>query len=335
VTGTFFDHHDALLFDLDGTVYRGGAAVPGAKEALGTAHRRGVGVRYVTNNASKTPRAVADHLNNLGLEATPEEVSTSSQAGAAVLADDLPRGAKVLVVGSSALESEVDSAGLVPVRRFSDQPAAVVQGHSPETGWRDLAEACLAIRDGAFWVACNGDVTLPTERGELPGNGAMVAALQAATGQRPRVAGKPERPLVAQAIASAKAELPLMVGDRLDTDIAGAVIARIPALMVLTGVNTAADLLAAPAEMRPHYVGADLSALQEARSDMAIAEQRQWTVSVDRSTLELASTVVEPATALSALRALCAAWWAKNSGPVEVKARDDEAARALCDLGLA
>ncbi|MEV0089305.1 HAD-IIA family hydrolase [Saccharopolyspora sp. NPDC050642] len=336
MSGTLLDGHDVVLFDLDGTVFRGGELVPGALEAIQEVHRRGVPVRYVTNNASKPDQAVADHLVGLGLDADRTEVSTSAQAGAAMLAEKLPPGSKVLVVGSPALVSEVDKAGLVPVREFTDEPVAVVQGLYTEIGYRDLTEACLAIRAGALWVSCNGDRTLPTERGLAPGNGALVALVQAATDQEPLVAGKPERPLLDRAVASAGAEAPLMVGDRLDTDIAGAVNAAMPVLMVLTGVSTARDLLEATADMRPGYVGADLRALNQSADEVAIGAQPGWQVSVGSDSLELAAQAGEqPGDAISALRALCAAWWAASSGPVAVRGADERAQDALRELGLA
>lgn len=331
MSGMLLDDHDVVLFDLDGTVYRGGELVPGALEAIQQVHGRGVPVRYVTNNASKPDQAVVDHLIGLGLKAERSEVSTSAQAGAAVLAEKLPAGSRVLVVGSAALESEVDRLGLVPVSEFADEPVAVVQGLSTELGYRDFAEACLAIRDGALWVACNADRTLPTERGLMPGNGALVELLRAATDQDPLVAGKPERPLLDRAVSSAGADRPLMVGDRLDTDIAGAVKAGMPSLMVLTGVNTPRHLLEAAPGERPSSVAADLRGLFSPKSEVAIAAQPAWSVTVgDR--LELASR--GEGDELGALRALCAAWWSAGSGPVQVEGSDDAARAALRALDI-
>ena len=137
---------------------------------------------------------------------------------------------------------------------MSDGPVAVVQGHSPQTGWPDLAEAALAIRSGALWVAANVDLTLPSERGLLPGNGSMVAALRAATNREPQVAGKPEPTLLNDALARGTFSTPLVVGDRLDTDIAGANAAGLPSLMVLTGVSTADDMVRAAVRERPDYI---------------------------------------------------------------------------------
>lgn len=322
--------YDALLLDLDGTVYRGGEAVPGAAEAIKASRERGAGIRYVTNNASRKPASVAAHLNELGFQAADEEVSTSSQAGAAVLAEHLDPGALVLIIGTQALADEVIAVGLTTTRTFAPEVAAVVQGHSPETGWSDLAEAALAIRNGAFWVACNIDATLPTERGLLPGNGSMVAALRTATDVEPVVAGKPARPLMDQAIRSAGASKPLVVGDRLDTDIAGASAAELDALLVLTGVATPTQVLQAPAELRPRYVSADLSGLLLPLSEVEIGQQNGWDVKVGDGEL----TVTGSGEVLALLRGLCAAWWPAGGGPVTVRAGDDASMAALGALNI-
>jgi HAD superfamily hydrolase (TIGR01457 family) len=254
------NRYDALLLDLDGTVYRGREAVPGAVEAVASARGRGVGIRFVTNNASRSPLDVAHHLTELGFGAALDEVSTSAQAGAEMLLDLVPEGSTVLVLGTDALMEEVRVRGFRPTRE-AHGAKAVVQGLSPDLSWRDLAEAAVAIRGRAVWVACNVDATLPTERGLLPGNGSLVAAVRTATGQEPLVAGKPATPLLEQAAKSLGAQRPLVVGDRLDTDILGAVHAGMDSLLVLTGVSTAEDVEALPRELRPTYVAADLTVL--------------------------------------------------------------------------
>ncbi|RJQ73073.1 HAD-IIA family hydrolase [Pseudonocardiaceae bacterium YIM PH 21723] len=266
MTETLLDLHDALLFDLDGTLFRGHTPVEGAVEAVKEAQARGIAVRFVTNNASRRPEETAAHLRELGFSAAVDEVATSSQAGAALLAERLAPGSRVLVVGTDALRDEVVRVGLLPVTSAEEQPDAVVQGHNPETGWKQLAEACLAIRAGALWVASNIDATLPTERGFLPGNGSMVAALRTATGTEPLVAGKPEPTLFQRAAEGTRA--PLVIGDRLDTDIAGAVKAGMPSLLVLTGVSTEDEANALPAELRPTYIGANLSTLNTPVSEL-------------------------------------------------------------------
>ena len=324
--------YDAILLDLDGTVYRGGSALPGASGAVTRLRREGTAMVFVTNNASRSPKQVAEHLTELGVDAATPEVATSAQAAAIVLADRLAPSARVLVVGTSALADEVATAGLAPVRRADDDPAAVVQGHSPDTGWRELAEACIAIRAGRLWIACNVDQTLPTERGELPGNGAMVAALRAATSREPVVAGKPERPLVDASVAKAGARRALMVGDRLDTDVAGAAAAGLDSLLVLSGITDAATLLAAPAGHRPTYLAEDIGGLAVDTEEVRIGHRDGWACEVTDGELVLqARADGDP---VDALRALCARWWAHGEGAVRVVGSGGGAERAVRALGL-
>jgi glycerol 3-phosphatase-2 len=327
------DGYDAVLLDLDGTVVRGTEAVPEAPDVVNELRQAGRAVQFITNNASRAPEEVAEHLTALGVRTAPEEVLTSGQAAVALLAAQLRAGAAVLVVGSEALVAAVRSAGLRPVDTASEQPLAVVQGHSRDTGWARLAEACLAIRCGAIWIACNVDRTLPTERGLLPGNGAMVAALQAATDREPTVAGKPARPLLDTAVDRTGAQRPLVVGDRLDTDIAGARAAGLDSLLVLSGVADAVALLAAPPEQRPVHLGADLRVLRGSLDETRIQARPGWRVDAADGILLLHrdGTAGEP---LDALRTLCATWWAGHSGPVGVRAGDDIAAAALDAIGL-
>ncbi|MGH3857480.1 MAG: HAD-IIA family hydrolase [Pseudonocardiaceae bacterium] len=327
------DGYDAVLLDLDGTVYRGAEAVPEAPEVVNELRRAGRAVQFITNNASRAPEEVAAHLTDLGVHTAPEEVVTSAQAAVALLAVQLPAGGAVLVVGAPALVDAVRSAGLRPVSTAAQRPAAVVQGHSPETGWAQLAEACLAIRGGALWIACNADCTLPTERGLLPGNGSMVAALRAATDREPTVAGKPARPLLQTAMDRISARRPLVVGDRLDTDIAGARAVGLDSLLVLSGVADAVALLAAPPEQRPSHLGADLRVLREPMETTRIQARPGWCVELVDGGLLLRSdgATDDP---LDALRALCAAWWVEHTGPARVGARDDTAVAMLDAVGL-
>jgi HAD superfamily hydrolase (TIGR01450 family) len=330
------DHYDALLLDLDGTVYRGGTAVDGAEPAIRAGHQAGVAIRFVTNNASRSPEEVADHLNRLGIPAKHDEVSTSAQAAAGMLVDRVARGAEVLILGTDALATEAESRGFKPVREAGDKVVAVLQGLSQQLGWRDLAEACIAIRAGALWVASNVDPTLPTERGLLPGNGALVAAVAAATDAQPLVAGKPARPLMDDAIRATGAKHPLAVGDRLDTDIAGALNVGIDALLVLTGVSTPADLLAAPPNQRPHYVAADLRGIQSPADELKIAAQRNWHIEESDNGLHLRYTGQDPhPDPLPALRALCATWWPTHNGPVAIHPEGTQATEAYRQLSQA
>jgi len=323
------DRYDALLFDLDGTVYRGGQALPAAAEVVDRAHAAGVAVRFVTNNASRAPETVAEHLRGMAVRADAAEVSTSAQAAAAVLRGRLAPGDHVLVLGTDALADEVTAVGLTPVRGFSADVKGVCQGLSPKMTWEDLAEGALAIRAGAFWVACNVDRTLPTDRGLLPGNGSLVHALRVATDHEPEVAGKPATPLMDQSIRSAGAARPLVVGDRLDTDIEGAVSAGVDSLLVLTGVATAADLLAAGPHERPTYVAADLTAFDRPADELAIRARPGWAVTVDGGR----ATITGGGDPLDLLRTLCAACWAAG-GDAQALHPDPAAAAALTTLGF-
>ncbi|MEC3957358.1 HAD-IIA family hydrolase [Nocardia sp. CDC153] len=255
------DRFEALLLDLDGTLFRGHEPIPGASEALhaGAPDQR---LMYVTNNASRSASGVAMHLRELGFDATEDEVVTSAQAAARLLAHRVAPGSTVLVVGTDDLMAEVENVGLQAVRRYDGvTPAAVIQGHSPQTAWADLAEAAYALRSGALWVAANTDATLPTERGLAPGNGSMVAALRQASGLEPVVAGKPYSPLMEDALERAGTRDALVVGDRLDTDIDGAAATGLESLMVLTGVSTLEDLRTQAPDRLPTYIADDLSAL--------------------------------------------------------------------------
>nr|WP_207545967.1 HAD-IIA family hydrolase [Mycolicibacterium monacense] len=320
--------HDCLLLDLDGTVFRGHEPTTGAVESLAALSAR---VLYVTNNASRSPGDVAGHLVELGFDADAADVVTSAQSAAHLLAAQLPAGARVLVVGTEALAAEVDLVGLQPVRQFADDPAAVVQGHNPETAWADLAEAALALRAGALWVAANVDLTLPSERGLLPGNGSMVAALQAATAREPQVAGKPQPTLMRDALSRGDFHTPLVVGDRLDTDIAGANAASLPSLMVLSGVSTADEVLRAVPQERPDYIAEDLRSLDAPADDLRVGPHPGWRIEVDDTDVTVHADGADRGDDLSVLRATAhAVWQADLAGtPFAVRAGDDTAAAAL------
>ncbi len=325
---TLARQHDCLLLDLDGTVFRGHEPTSGAVESLAGVDAR---VLYVTNNASRAPEQVAEHLRDLGFAAASDDVVTSAQSAAHLLAAHVPPNSAVLVVGTDALAGEVSNVGLRPVRTFDEGPVAVVQGHSPNTAWPDLAEAALAIRAGALWVAANVDLTLPSERGLLPGNGSMVAALQVATQQNPLVAGKPQPTLMNDALSRGTFATPLVVGDRLDTDIAGAVAAGLPSLMVLTGVSTASDAVhAAPAE-RPGYLAADLRGLHADADALRIGPDPAWRIDIDTDTVTVYATGQDPQDELSVVRATAHAVWGADQGQaaVTVSAGDDTARQAL------
>jgi HAD superfamily hydrolase (TIGR01450 family) len=261
VTG-LVDRYELVVLDLDGVVVLGDRPVAGAPEALRRLRDMGKKIRFATNNASRRRDEVAEMLTSIGVAADPGEVLTSAAAAAQVLGERLAPGSRVLVVGAQALADEVEAAGLTAVTEAKDEPAAVIQGYGPKVGWEQLAEACLAIRGGAQWVATNTDRTLPSPRGLLPGNGALVAALATALERQPDlVAGKPEPTLFLAAARDAGSTGTLIVGDRLDTDIMGANRAGMDSLLVLTGVATADAAEGATGPQRPTFVAKDLFGL--------------------------------------------------------------------------
>jgi glycerol 3-phosphatase-2 len=325
---TLAQQHDCLLLDLDGTVFRGHEPTNGAVETLAVVRSRTL---YVTNNASRGPAEVAQHLCAMGFTAKPDDIVTSAQSAARLLQEQLQPGATVLIVGTDSLAAEVRKVGLKPVRQWSDAPVAVVQGHSPQTSWPDLAEAALAIRSGVLWVAANVDKTLPSERGLLPGNGAMVAALRAATDSEPQVAGKPEPTLLTDALARGDFHSPLVVGDRLDTDIAGANAAGLPSLLVLCGVSTAAETVAAAVGQRPNYIAEDLRSLYARADSLRVAPHPAWYVDVGPSAVTVRATGRDPEDPLSVVRATASAVWNTNLNgrPPTLMAGDDTARQAM------
>ncbi|MET9955765.1 HAD hydrolase-like protein [Streptomyces sp. NPDC006339] len=311
--------YDTALLDLDGVVYyAGGDAIPHAVEALEAARAGGMHLAYVTNNALRTPDAVAGHLTRIGVPAAAGDVITSAQAVARLIADEMPPGARVLVIGGEGLRVALRERGLVPVESADDDPVAVVQGYGgPELPWGRLAEASYAVGRGLPWYASNTDLTIPSARGIGPGNGAAVEVVRIATGAEPKVAGKPLPPMHRETVLRTGAERPLVVGDRLDTDIEGAFNGEVDSLLVLTGVTDVARLLAAVPEHRPTYVAADLRGLLAPQPEIVEAGGGAfgcggWTASVSGGALLLEGEGEGEGGALDPLdgvRALCAAAW--------------------------
>lgn len=285
-------------------LYLGGDAVPHAAPSVERARAAGMTMAFVTNNASRAAGSVAAHLSELGIPATARDVVTSGQAIAHWLTRQLPKGSAVLVLGTPELQEQIAEAGFAP-QRTAEGALAVVQGLDPSTSWKDLAEASVAILAGALWVAGNRDSTYPTSRGALPGNGAMVQALVTATGLEPVVVGKPEPELHLTSVERVGAKRPLVVGDRLDTDVLGAVRAGADSLLVLTGVTDREQLLAAPPDRRPTYIASDLRGL--------VACHEQPVVDGDRATCGDEK-----------------AWY--DEGQLQVSGPSDDALRAACAL---
>ncbi|MGH1563339.1 HAD-IIA family hydrolase [Mumia sp. DW29H23] len=253
--------YDVAMLDLDGVVYRGEEAVDHVAQSLEEAREAGLRLAYVTNNAARTPEAVVDKLRGLGMPTDDDGVVTSAQAAGRLVAGLVPKGSKVLVVGGEGLLRALDEHGLVAVTSAEDEPDAVVQGFSPDLGWPQLAEGAYAVARGIPWVASNTDGSIPTARGIAPGNGTLVAAVATATGRSPEVAGKPYPPLFDETVLRVGGSRPLVVGDRLDTDIEGANNVGADSLLVMTGVSDLDAVVSAPPPARPTYVAPDLRAL--------------------------------------------------------------------------
>ena len=303
--------YDVALLDLDGVVYLGGTGIPGAAEALRKAQAAGMRLSYVTNNAFRTPAAVAALLESLGAPAEPADVVTSAQAAARLLADRLPPGAPVLVVGGTGLRMALRERGLRPVSTAADKPLAVVQGYTPGLTYSALAEGGMAVAAGALFVASNADITLPGRRGQGPGNGALIQVIATATGVQPLVAGKPEPPLHRETMLRTGAKHPLVVGDRLDTDIEGAHRAGADSMLVFTGVTAPAEAILAPPTQRPTYLAEDLTGLLEPHPPVTVSDGDYrcagWTARWTATQLDLAGSGER----IDALRALCAAAWSR------------------------
>jgi glycerol-1-phosphatase len=305
--------YDVLLLDLDGVVYIAGTAIPGAPEALQQAKQAGAQLGYVTNNASRTPAAIAALLDGMGAPATAADVVTSAQAAARLLAEKLPPKAKVLVIGATALRLAVRERGLVPVSSARDDPQAVVQGYGPGLDYGQFAEGGLAVSAGALFVATNADSTLPGPRGNQPGNGSLLKIIENATGTTPIVAGKPEPPLHRESVIRTGAKRPLIIGDRLDTDVEAGYNTGTDSLLVLTGVDNPRTVTLAPKHRRPTYIAENLRALLEPYPTVGSTDTGAtcggWTATADSGgTVDLSGH----GTAIDGLRALAAAAWAAH-----------------------
>lgn len=300
---TPLDGIDVVLADLDGVIYAGPKAIPHAVESLNAAkaeHRVG----YITNNASRTDEQVALHLRELGLQVVAADVVTSPQAAVPLLASLVAPGATILVVGGDGLTNEVEKHGFAVTRSAEDNPAAVIQGFSPEVGWKQLAEASYALNarpsadafggtsgghgEGIPWVATNMDWTIPQERGVAPGNGTLVSAVHTAVGRLPVVAGKPELPIFIEAgrrfDVAESPQKALFIGDRLDTDVMGGVRAGMKTALVLTGIDQPKQLLAAGPGSRPDYILSDLRELSQPYPE--IIRHKNGAVSVGQATVK-------------------------------------------------
>ncbi len=339
------------MLDLDGVVYVGAHAVDGVPALLADARARGMTLAFVTNNAARPSEVVAAHLTDLGVEAAPTDVVTSGQAAAREVAARVEPGARVLVVGGDGLVLPLQELGLVPVTSADDSPAAVVQGFHPSVGWKLLAEASYAIAAGVPWIASNLDLTIPTGRGTAPGNGTLVNVVATAVGRRPDVvAGKPFRPLFDETVRRIASTRPIVVGDRLDTDIEGAVTCGADSLLVMTGVTDVSELCRAEPRRRPSYVAWTMDGLMrlhqtprrsndqgsndqsdDGRSDAESDAPVTWSLSgwragVDHGRLAVTAQGSDPDAGLATVTAACWDWLDRQDDP--------DAARQQLDLSV-
>ncbi|MCJ7513183.1 MAG: HAD-IIA family hydrolase [Anaerolineales bacterium] len=254
---------EGMIVDMDGVLWRDRAMLPGVAEFFEALNARQLPFVIATNNATSAASVICERLVSAGVSLSEAQVITSAQAAAAFLQQQVGAGTSVYVVGESGLRSAVIEAGMKIVDR-AEAADVVVAGLERGLSWESLSEATLAIRAGALFVATNTDATFPSERGLLPGAGAVIAALQTASGVNPVVIGKPEPHLFLVAVdrLGTRRERTLVVGDRLETDILGARRAGLPSALVLTGVTRREDL--PDVDVQPDWVFADLPALTAA-----------------------------------------------------------------------
>lgn len=327
---------DVALCDLDGVAFNGNNPIPSAVDGIAAARDAGLRFVFVTNNASRTPSQVGDHLTNLGVPTPPEEVMTSAMAAAFLCAERYERGTLVLAIGGDGLREALLNEDMRLTDTADDKPTVVVQGLATDVGWAQLSEAVLAIKAGADHIATNLDSTLPTERGFAIGNGSLVAAVVNATGIAPVSTGKPEPEIFTATAKRYGATAPVAIGDRLNTDIAGGVAAGLPTIHVLTGVSGPRDIVLAKPSERPTFLLTDLTALTEPYEAAEVAEDGsatcgsahaavvdgRLTVGQDRQVLE-AGVAVDRHT----YRALVAAAWHAADAGESIDAVDFEVTR--------
>lgn len=271
-----WDAYDLAVLDLDGVVYIGPHAVPGAPQHLGRAAAAGMALAYVTNSAARPPATVAEHLCDLGIPAEAGDVVTSAQAAARLVVEMVPPGSAVYVIGGQGLFEALAEHDLKPVQTLAEDPRAVVSGYHPDLLWKTVVDGAILVRQGVPWVASNTDLTIPTAAGIGPGNGVLVNAVAGFAQTEPVVAGKPQPPLFAETQLRVGGQRPLVVGDRLDTDIEGAVNSGLDSLLVMTGVTGVEELVRAEAGRRPSYVCADLEGLGTAHSAPQQDAEAAW-----------------------------------------------------------
>jgi 4-nitrophenyl phosphatase len=261
-TSTVLTGLRSLIIDLDGVIYRGKTPIPGAREFLRFLHCSHVSFLLLTNNSTLTAAQYVDKLSNMRVEVEQDCILTSAEATARYLASAAPPGTTVYAIGEDGVRWELEKRGFL-IREDTDV-AYVVVGFDRHITYEKMATAALAIRAGARFIGTNPDTTYPSELGQMPGNGAMLAAIEAATEVAPLIVGKPESAIFELALAKlgAEAATTAVVGDRLDTDIVGGRRAGLLTILMLSGVTSAKQL--ASASPSPDLVFNDLSTLHAA-----------------------------------------------------------------------
>ncbi|MCL4248683.1 MAG: HAD-IIA family hydrolase [Anaerolineae bacterium] len=249
-----------VVMDMDGVLWRGDVLLPGVHEWFSLLQTRAIPFALATNNSTKTPNDYVDKLARFGIGGVElHQIVTSSTTTVDYLRKHYPAGTTVFVVGGDGLRTLLVDAGF----QLTDNAQLVVAGLDPQLTYAKLKQATLLIRAGAEFIGTNDDRTFPTAEGLAPGAGSVLAAIQTATDQIPRTMGKPNAPMfeAALAILGTAPEQTLMIGDRLETDIAGAQRLGYRTALVLTGVATADDV--AHGHIQPDAVYADLNTLRD------------------------------------------------------------------------
>jgi glycerol-1-phosphatase len=254
------ERYGCILFDLDGVLYRGEDAVPQAPPTMAELRRRGVRPVFLTNNSSRTPRQVADKLRAIGIEADPAEVVTSALATAELLAER--GGGRAFVIGQDGVREALTDAGIRVLDGEPEEADLVVVGFDGGATYGSLKRASLLVQRGARLVATNADASYPAADGLWPGAGALLSVITTTTGAEPEIVGKPFHPLFEAGRRRGGGGRPLVVGDRLDTDIEGAARLGWDTMLVLTGVSGRDDV--ERTGIRPTVIAEDVSALLEA-----------------------------------------------------------------------
>ena len=257
---------DFLILDMDGVLWRGNTAVPNLPDFFNKLEKHGRGFMLATNNSSKTPAQYVARLAQFGVTAVEKQVMTSALATAAYLGHEYEAAnTAVYLIGQDGIRQALQEQGFNVLARFDlDTPAdLVVVGLDRDVVYADFEAATVHIRRGATFIGTNGDKTFPSELGQVPGNGSLLALIEAATDQKPIVVGKPEPIMFRECLrrlgASATTDNTIMVGDRLETDVLGGQNAGLRSALVLTGVTRREDL--AHSDIQPDFVFDDIHAL--------------------------------------------------------------------------